>query len=59
MTVPVYIKMLSNLDHLLTKGSEFAIEKGISEDTLLNNRLTPDMFPLAKQIQIATDQAKG
>ncbi len=58
-TVPVFIKMLQNLDHLLTKGSEFAIEKGISEETLLGDRLASDMFPLSKQIQIATDNAKG
>ena len=59
MTVPVYIKMLSNLAHLLTKGAEYAIEKGVSEETLLNEKLAPDMFPLVKQIQISTDQAKG
>ena len=58
-TVPVFIKMLQNLDHLLTKGSEFAIEKGISEETLLGDRLASDMFPLSKQIQIVTDNAKG
>jgi len=59
MTVPVFKKILENLEHLLTKGSEYAIEKGISEQTMLDNRLAPDMFPLSKQIQIATDNAKG
>lgn len=59
MTVPVFKKMLENLDHLLSLGSAFAIEKGISEETMLNNKLAPDMFPLCKQIQIATDNAKG
>jgi uncharacterized protein len=53
MTVPIFTKMLSNLDHLLTVGAAFAIEKNISEETLLNYRLAPDMF------QIATDNAKG
>ena len=59
VTVPIFIKMLQNLDHLLTQGGKFALEKGISEETMLANRLAPDMFPLARQIQIATDNAKG
>jgi hypothetical protein len=59
MTVPIFIKTLQNLDHLLTVGAAFAIEKGISEETMLGNRLMPDMFPLSRQIQIATDNAKG
>jgi len=59
VTVPVFKKMLANLDHLLSKGQAYCVEKGISEDTMLGNRLAPDMFPLSKQIQIATDNAKG
>lgn len=59
ITVPVFKKMLQNLDHLLSKGAAYAVEKGISEQTLLDNRLAPDMFPFSRQIQIATDNAKG
>lgn len=59
VTVPMFKKMLQNLDHLLSLGSAYAIEKGISEQTLLDNRLAPDMFPLSRQIQIASDNAKG
>jgi hypothetical protein len=59
MTVPLFIKMLQNLDHLLGVGAAYAIEKGIAEETLLGYRLAPDMFPLSRQIQIATDNAKG
>jgi hypothetical protein len=59
ITVPVFIKTLQNLDHLLSRGALYAIEKGISEETMLANRLMPDMFPLSRQIQIATDNAKG
>ena len=58
-TVPLFKKTLQNLDHLLSKGAAFALEKGISEETMLGNRLAPDMFPLSRQIQIATDNAKG
>ncbi len=59
MSVPIFIKALQNLDHLLSRGDSYAIEKGISEETMLGNRLAPDMFPLSRQIQIATDNAKG
>lgn len=59
MTVPVFIKMLENLDHLLSKGEAYAVKKGINEETLLGYRLAPDMFPLSRQIQIVTDNAKG
>ena len=59
VTVPIFKKMLANLDHLLTKGLAYAVEKGISEQTMLDNRLAPDMFPLVRQVQIATDNAKG
>ncbi len=59
VTIPVFIKMLQNLDHLLTKGDSYAREKGITEETMLANRLAPDMFPLGRQIQIATDNAKA
>lgn len=59
MTVPVFKKMLSNLDQSLSKGAAYAIEKGIDEGTFLDSKLAPDMFPLSKQIQVATDNAKG
>ncbi|MFM2381470.1 MAG: hypothetical protein RLZZ76_237 [Candidatus Parcubacteria bacterium] len=59
ITIPVFIKMLQNLSHLLTQGQKFALENGVSEETMLANRLAPDMFPLARQVQIATDNAKG
>jgi hypothetical protein len=59
ITVPIFIKTLQNLDHLLSRGAIYAIEKSISEETMLGNRLMPDMFPLSRQIQIATDNAKG
>lgn len=59
MTVPVFIKMLTSLDSLLDKGLAHATETGMTETTLLDTRLAPDMFPLVRQIQIATDGAKG
>ncbi len=59
VSVPVFIKTLQNLDHLLTQGHKYALDKGINEETMLGNRLAPEMFPLSRQIQIATDNAKG
>ncbi len=59
VTVPVLKKMLENLAHLLSKATTYATEKGISEETMLSNRLAPDMFPLVKQVQISADSAKA
>ena len=58
-SVPVFVKMLGNLSELLKKGQEFAATSGVSEDTLTTAKLAEDMFPLTRQIQIATDAAKG
>lgn len=43
---------------LLEKAQQQAMEKGISDETILSYRLAPDMFALLKQVQIATDNAK-
>jgi hypothetical protein len=45
-------KALGSTDHVLSKGVEFAKENGIAESDLLDLRLAPDMFPLARQVQI-------
>lgn len=58
-TVPVLVRALTNLSGVLTKGAEHAKERNIAEEVLLNTRITPDMFPLVRQVQIATDMAKG
>ncbi len=50
---------LSNLSHILKKGEEYADTKKIEHAVLLNARLFPDMFPLIRQVQIATDMSKG
>ena len=58
-TVPVYIKLLGGLRNVLAKAEAHAKEKGMSEEALLNDALAPDMFPLKKQVQLASDHAKG
>jgi hypothetical protein len=59
VTVPVFKKNLVIAKALLQKGSEHARETGITEEAFLDQRLAPDMFPLLKQVQIITDNAKG
>ena len=54
-----FANILTNLLAVLKKGEAFAIAKKIDPAVLVNARLAPDMFPLARQVQIATDQAKG
>ena len=58
-SIPQLEKMLTNLSNLLKKGEEFAKAKNIDGSVLINARLAPDMFPLAKQVKIACDQVKN
>ncbi|NID17497.1 DUF1993 domain-containing protein [Luteibacter yeojuensis] len=57
--VPVLVRALTNLSGVLAKGAAHAAEKNIAHEVMLHTRITPDMFPLARQVQIATDMAKG
>jgi hypothetical protein len=57
--VPVFKRMLNNLAVILEKAAAHAEAKKIDPAVLVNSRLYPDMFALAKQVQIATDMAKG
>ena len=57
-SVPQLKKMLVNLTAILTNAEEHAAAKGIDGKVFVEARLFPDMFPLAKQVQIACDQVK-
>lgn len=59
LSVPVFRKGLLSLKTILKKGEDFAREKAMDPETLLSARLAPDMFPLVRQVQIASDNAKG
>ncbi|MEM6650881.1 MAG: DUF1993 domain-containing protein [Pseudomonadota bacterium] len=48
-------QMLKALDGILDKASAHAQETGVEEAVYLNWRLTPDMFPMVRQVQIATE----
>jgi len=56
-TVPAFLQILGSLSGLLTKAEAHCKAKNISPDVLLGARLYPDMLPLTKQIQIASDFA--
>jgi hypothetical protein len=57
--VPPGIRMMNNLAAILGKAAAHAEAKKIDPAVLVNARLYPDMFPLARQVQIASDSAKG
>ncbi|MBL8522061.1 MAG: DUF1993 domain-containing protein [Betaproteobacteria bacterium] len=58
-SVPVFRQMLTALSAILTKAEAHAAEKKIEPNALLQARLYPDMFPLIRQVQIATEFARG
>jgi len=57
--IPPLKRALTNLTAILQKGEAFAESRKIEPSVLLNARLAPDMYPLIKQVQIATDMSKG
>ncbi|WP_437865252.1 DUF1993 domain-containing protein [Sorangium sp. So ce363] len=58
-SVPVLVRMLGNLSAILTKAAAYAEAKKIEPRVLLDARLAPDMLSFTRQVQIATDMAKG
>ena len=58
-SVPVFARNLRNLIGILRKAEAYAADRQIDPSVLLSYRLAPDMFPLTRQVQIATDMAKG
>ena len=58
-SVGVFLKLLGNLNTMLEKAEKWVAERKIDPSAILQARLAPDMFTLTRQIQIATDMAKG
>jgi hypothetical protein len=58
-SAPRFANALSNLSAILAKAKAHAEAKKIDEQVLTSSRLFPDMFALARQVQIACDSAKG
>ena len=57
-TIQQFNKVLGNLDKILEKAVHHAERKNFDVNNFVGLRLSPDMFPLNRQIQIATDAAK-
>jgi hypothetical protein len=58
-SIPVFKQMLGGLKEVLRKAEAHAAEKKIDPNALLQARLYPDMFPLLRQVQVASDFAKS
>ncbi len=58
-SIPVYLRMTRNLLAILDKAEVYAKANGVALSTLAQARLAPDMHPLTRQIQMASDAAKG
>ncbi len=58
-SAPVFTHYLTSLSGVLQKGADYAEARKIDPSVLVNARLFPNMFPLSRQVQIASDQAKG
>ena len=57
--IPVSIHQLNNLKEILKKAEHYAPTKKIDPTVFVNDRIIADMFPLSRQVQIATDIVKG
>lgn len=58
-SVPRFVNILGNLMNILDKAQAHVEAKKLDADVLPNYRLFPDMLPLATQVRIACDAAKG
>ncbi len=58
-SVPVFVQQLQAMKGVLAKAEAYATAKKIQPEVLLNARLFPDMLPFVRQVQIASDFAKG
>jgi len=59
MSVDAFVPTLTALGKILDKAAQHASAKKFDASVLVNARLAPDMYPLAKQVQIACDFAKN
>jgi hypothetical protein len=58
-SAPRFANTLANLAGILDKAQAHAEARGLDPLVLTACRIFPDMFPLSRQVQIATDTAKG
>jgi len=58
-SVPRFINILGNLSAILDKTQAHVEARKLDETALTGFRLYPDMLPMARQVMIVTDTAKG
>ena len=58
-SVPVFLQLLGGLKGVIEKAEVHATGKKWDENTILNERLYPDMFTLARQVRQASEHAFG
>lgn len=58
-SVPRLVNALNNLSNILDKAQAHVDAKKLDDTVLTSFRLFPDMLPMARQVQIACDTAKG
>lgn len=58
-SVPAFTQLLKALRAVLGKAQAQSETMKVAPEVLLQARLYPNMFPLVRQVQIATDFAKG
>ena len=58
VSVELLANTLANLSHLLDKGQAYTVARKYDPALLLAARLAPDMLPLTRQVQIASDMSK-
>jgi hypothetical protein len=58
-SIPTFLHTLRNLKTFLEKGTAHAEARKYDPNLLAATRLTADMLPLTRQVQIASDAAKG
>ena len=58
-SVPVFSKGLTSMKAILEKAAAHAAAHKIDDAVFVNARLYPNMLPLSKQVQIASDFARG
>ena len=59
LSIPTYRRGLQNLASFLDKAEAHARSVGDELATYAEARLAPDMHPLTRQVQLASDAAKG
>jgi hypothetical protein len=58
-SVPVYVQLLGSMQNILDKAIAHCASKKYEAPTICNDRLFPDMFTFARQVQAVADHASG